>query len=68
MTSQLQTDKDPFQFHIIFLGMNPIKDDAPPTVRKPIYKDIRTLYLDLDSDGNRRRLASVPKFVACFSL
>jgi hypothetical protein len=22
---QLQTDKNPFQFHIIFIGMNPIK-------------------------------------------
>jgi hypothetical protein len=28
MTFQLQTDKSSFQFHIIFLGMNPIKDDA----------------------------------------
>jgi hypothetical protein len=28
MTFQLQTDKNPFRFHIIFLGTNPIKDNA----------------------------------------
>jgi hypothetical protein len=28
MTSQLQIDKNSFQFHIIFLGMNPIKNNA----------------------------------------
>jgi len=26
MTFQLRIDKNSFQFHIIFLGMNPIKD------------------------------------------
>jgi len=26
MTFQVQTDENPFQFHIIFLGRNPIKD------------------------------------------
>jgi hypothetical protein len=28
MTFQLRIDKNSFQFQIIFLGMNPIKDDA----------------------------------------
>jgi hypothetical protein len=28
MTFQLQTDKNPFQFHIMFVGMNPLKDGA----------------------------------------
>ena len=28
MTFQLQTDKNPFQFHIIFLGMNPLRHNS----------------------------------------
>ena len=32
MTFKLQTDKNPFQFHIIYIGMNPLKRDAAPGV------------------------------------
>ena len=27
MTFHLQTDKNPFQFYIIFIGMNPLNED-----------------------------------------
>lgn len=33
MTFQRQTDKKPFQFQIIPLGMNPIKDDATSRIK-----------------------------------
>jgi hypothetical protein len=47
MTFRLRIDKNFFRFHIIFLGMNPIKDDATSLIKANI-KDIRTVYLDLD--------------------
>jgi hypothetical protein len=33
MRFQLQTDKNPFQFHIIYVGMNPLKKDAATGTR-----------------------------------
>jgi RepB DNA-primase from phage plasmid len=36
----------------VFLGMNPIKDDARSRIKANI-KDIRTLYLDLDRNGDQ---------------
>jgi hypothetical protein len=38
MTFQLQIDKNSFQFHIILLGMNPIKDDATSLIKANMYK------------------------------
>lgn len=35
----------------VFLGMNPIRDDATSRI-KPNIKDIRTVYLDLDRNGD----------------
>jgi hypothetical protein len=44
MTFQLQIDKNSFQFHIIYVGMNPIKEGAydyrkyreyPPRLSRP---------------------------------
>jgi hypothetical protein len=52
MTFQLQTDKNPFQFHIMFIGMNPIKDGAYNRTKENI-KDIRHVYLDLDRNGEK---------------
>jgi hypothetical protein len=51
MTFQLRIDKNSFQFHIILLGMNPIKDDATSLINANI-KDIRTVYLELDRNGD----------------
>jgi hypothetical protein len=34
MTFQLQIDKNSFQFHIIYMGMNPLKKDAATAPRK----------------------------------
>jgi DNA primase RepB-like protein len=36
----------------VFLGMNPVKDDAPTRIKANI-KDIRTVYLDLDRNADR---------------
>jgi hypothetical protein len=48
----------------VFLGMNPIKDDAVSRIKANI-KDIRTVYLDLDRNGEEslqtiRNSAAVP--------
>ena len=51
MTSQLQIDKNSFQFHIIFVGMNPLKDGATSRTKDSI-REIRHVYLDLDEDAN----------------
>ena len=36
MTFHLQTDKNPFQFHIIYIGMNPLKKDAATRTKEEI--------------------------------
>src|SRR5580692_12952374 len=36
----------------VFLGMNPVKQDAPSRIKANI-KDIRTVYLDLDRNADR---------------
>ena len=50
MTFQLHTDKNPFQFHIIYVGMNPLKKDASTRTKEDI-DTIRHLYVDLDYGG-----------------
>ena|SRR6267143_1524476 len=44
MTLQLQTDKNLFQFHIIYLGMNPLRQDASTRTKEDI-ESIRHIYL-----------------------
>jgi hypothetical protein len=51
MTFQLPIDKNSFQFQIIFLGMNPVKDDAANRIKANI-KDMRIVYLDLDRNAD----------------
>lgn len=46
MTFQRQTDKNPFRFHMIFLGMNPVKDSAHSRMKENI-REIRHIYFDL---------------------
>lgn len=57
MTSLLQTDKNLFQFHIIFIGMNPLKDRAANRAKDNI-REIRHVCLDLDENA-KLALASV---------
>jgi hypothetical protein len=45
MTFQLQTDKNLFQFHIIYIGMNPLQQDAS-TRKKEDIASIWHVYLD----------------------
>jgi RepB DNA-primase from phage plasmid len=52
MTFQLQIDKNSFQFHIIFVGMNPITDGAYNRTKQSL-KEIRHVYLDIDRDGDQ---------------
>jgi hypothetical protein len=47
MTFQRQTDKNPFQFHIIFRGMNPLKENSHNRTKGNI-REIRHVHLDLD--------------------
>ncbi len=56
MTYQLRTDNNPFQFHIMFIGMNPLKDGAGSRTKDNI-REVRHVYLDLDEDA--RVLANV---------
>src|ERR1700722_19971585 len=51
MTFQLQIDKTSFQFHTIYVGMNPIKEGAFSRTKEDI-KDIRHVYLDLDKKAD----------------
>jgi hypothetical protein len=55
MTFQLQIDKNSFQFHIIYIGMNPLKKDAATRTKEEI-ETIRHVYLDLDQGGARKHL------------
>ena len=50
MTFQLQTDKNLFQLHIIYLGVNSLRQNAS-TRRKEDIESIRHVYLDLDHGG-----------------
>src|SRR3984957_11823879 len=50
MTSQLQIDKNSFQFHIIYIGMNPLKKDAATRTKEDI-ESIKHVYLDVDHGG-----------------
>jgi hypothetical protein len=50
MTFQLQIDKNSFQFHIIFIGMNPLKDGATSRTKDNI-KEVRHVCLDLDENA-----------------
>jgi hypothetical protein len=52
MTFQLQIDKNSFQFHIICIGMNPLKHDAATRTKEDI-ESIRHLYIDLDYGGSK---------------
>ena len=45
MTFQLQTDKNPFQFHIIFIGMNPLREASLARTKESI-REIRHVYVD----------------------
>ena len=51
MTFQLQIDKNSFQFHIIYIGMNPLRLDASTRTKDDI-DSIRHVYLDLDHNGH----------------
>jgi len=51
MTFQLQIDKNSFQFHIIYIGMNPLRQDASTRTKEDI-ESIRHVYLDLDHRGS----------------
>jgi len=57
MTFQLQVDKNSFQLHIMFMGMNPLKDGAGSRSKESI-KEVRHVYLDLDKDA-KAALATV---------
>jgi RepB DNA-primase from phage plasmid len=57
MTFHLQTDKKPFRFHMIHIGMNPLRQDASAQTKEDI-SSIRHVYLDLDQ-GRPEALASV---------
>jgi hypothetical protein len=50
MTFQLQTDKNPFQFHIIFIGMNPLREASLARTKESI-REVRHVYVDLDQDA-----------------
>lgn len=50
MTLQLQIDKNSFHFHIIYIGMNPLKAQAATRTKKEVHL-IRRVYIDLDYDG-----------------
>lgn len=50
MTFHLQTDKKPFRFHIIFIGMNPVRQGAWTRTKEQI-REIRHVYLDLDEEA-----------------
>ena len=52
MTFHLQTDKEPFRFHIICIGMNPLKPDAVTRSKEEI-DAIRHVYIDLDNSGGK---------------
>ncbi len=52
MTFHLQTDKKPFRFHIIYIGMNTLKPTSYSRTKQDI-ETIRHLYADLDYDGPR---------------
>ena len=56
MTFQLQIDKNSFQFHIIFVGTNPITDCAYKRTKQSL-KEIRHVYLDID----REKLSLCPQ-------
>jgi hypothetical protein len=36
VTFQLQTDKNSFQFHILYMGINPLKKDASTRTKEDI--------------------------------
>ena len=59
MTFQLQNDKNSFKFHIIYVGMNPLKHDAPTPTKNEIAA-IRHVYIDLDY-GGEKALAGIQK-------
>jgi hypothetical protein len=59
MTFQLQNDKNSFQFHIICIGMNPLKHDAPTRTKNEI-EAIRHVYIDLYY-GGEKALAGIQK-------
>jgi hypothetical protein len=59
MTFQLQIDKNSFQFHIIYIGMNPLKHDASTRTKEEI-ESIRHVYIDLDY-GGRKVLETIHK-------
>ena len=52
MTFQLRIDKNSFQFHIIFLGMNPIKDDWPRWQVAAQYRETLSNLVSLMSGSN----------------
>ena len=53
MTCQLQIDKNSFQFHIIYIGMNPLKAEAATRTSKEV-QVIRRSTLTSTTVGKRR--------------
>jgi RepB DNA-primase from phage plasmid len=52
MTFECQSDKNPFQFHIIFVGISPIQEGAHSWTKHNI-KDIGHLHPDLDREAHK---------------
>jgi hypothetical protein len=50
VTFQLQIDKNSFQFHILYIGMNPLEKDASTRTKEDIQSIKRVYRL-----GSRRR-------------
>ena len=59
MTFQLQIDNNPFQFHIIYIGMNALKHDAATRAKEDI-GSIRHLLTSMS-----KRTGMLPTPTAC---
>ena len=51
MTFHLKTDRKSFQFHIIYIGMSPLKKNAATRTKEEI-ESIKHVYIDLDHGGS----------------
>jgi hypothetical protein len=56
VTFQLQIDKNSFQFHILYIGMNPLEKDASTRTKEDI-QSIKRVYIDLDHGAAETRKA-----------
>ena len=69
MTSQLQIDKNSFQFHIIYIGMNPLKKDAATRTKEDMVHQARlcsTWTMEASKPSKPLRIpASSPSPITC---